>query len=207
MAKKSKDFYFNNFIECADCAWRAAKMLESILENYTPGKLDEAISKIHEIEHEGDQKRHELVEALAKSFITPIEREDIMELSRNIDDVTDAVEDIALRIYMCNVKTIRSEAIEMAKMAINACSVLKELMTEFENFKKSKELKRLVIEINKLESDGDLLYMKSIRDLHTTEKDPIALIAWRDIYNYMEKCLDACEHAADSIETVMMNNT
>src|SRR5699024_5681953 len=151
----------------------------------TPGKLDEAISKIHEIEHEGDQKRHELVEALAKSFITPIEREDIMELSRNIDDVTDAVEDIALRIYMCNVKTIRSEAIEMAKMAINACSVLKELMTEFENFKKSKELKRLVIEINKLESDGDLLYMKSIRDLHTTEKDPIALIAWRDIYNYM----------------------
>ena len=96
MAKKSGDFYFNNFIECADCAWRAAKMLESILENYTPGKLDEAISKIHEIEHEGDQKRHELVETLAKSFITPIEREDIMELSRKIDDVTDAVEDIEL---------------------------------------------------------------------------------------------------------------
>ena len=182
-------------------------MLESVLEDYAPEKLEDAVAKIHDIEHEGDQKRHELIEALARSFITPIERDDIMEMSRSIDDVTDAVEDIVFRIYMCNVKTIRPEAIEMAKMAINACSVLKELMTEFENFKKSKEIKRLVIEINKLESDVDVIYMKSIRDLHTTEKDPIALIAWRDIYNYMEKCLDACEHAADTIETVIMNNT
>lgn len=207
MSKKSDAFYFNNFIECADCTTRAASMLKSVLENFTPGSLDQPLEQIHQVEQEADTHKHELMEELVRTFITPIECEDIMSLSQNLDDVTDAIEDVLLRIYMCNVQEIRSEAIDFAAITVQCCEILKELMVEFKDFKKSKSIKELVIKINQLEEDADKLFVSSIRNLYTTCNDPIQIISWRDIFNYFERCMDACEHAADVVEMVIMKNS
>ena len=80
-------------------------------------------------------------------------------------------------------------------------------MTDFVDFKKSKELHRLIIEINALEEEGDKLFIDSMRRLHIEVKDPLEVIAWREIYIYLEKCCDACEHVADAVESVIMKNS
>ena len=207
MSKKGDMIYFDNFVQCADCAVQAAKILERVLENFDPSRISESIDEIHEVEHEADVKKHNLMEELMRAFITPIEREDIMAISQYLDDITDKIEDVILRVYICNVTTIRPESVRFAKLVIRCCEVVKSTMEEFSNFKKSKNLKQFLIEINRLEEEGDKLYLDSMRALHTTTKDPVEIIVWRDIFKYLEDCLDACEHTSDIVETVIMKNT
>lgn len=207
MSKKSDMIYFDNFVECADCAVQAAKILERVLENFDPHRISESIDEIHEVEHEADVKKHNLMEELMRAFITPIEREDIMAISQYLDDITDKIEDVILRFHICNVTAIRPESVRFAKLVIRCCEMVKATMKEFPNFKKSKELKQCLIEINRLEEEGDRMYLDSMRALHTTSKDPVEIIVWRDIFKYLEDCLDACEHTSDIVETVIMKNT
>ena len=207
MAKKQDAFYFDNFITCSDCALRAANILRDTLLNYDPDKLADEINELHKVEHEGDTNKHEMMEVLAKAFITPIEREDIIALSQNIDSVTDTVEDAMMRFYMCNVSELREEALPFAELVIRSCEYLKKMMGEFSEYKKSKQIREYMVEINHLEEEGDKLYFKASRNLSTTCTDPIQLIAWRDIFHYLERCLDAVEHVADTVEMVIMKNS
>ena len=190
-----------------ECGCQAAKMLEENLANFDVKQLSDNLSKLHQIEHDADKKKHEMMAVLVKAFITPIEREDIILLSQSIDEVTDKIEDFQIRIYINNVQSIRPEAIQFTKVIIRCCRVHKQIMEEFANFKKSKTLHGLIIEINALEEEGDRLFIDSMRKLHTEVTDPLEIIAWREIYNFLEKCCDACEHVADAVESVIMKNT
>lgn len=165
------------------------------------------LDELHKIEHEADVKKHELSDRLTKAFITPIEREDIAALSEQIDDLTDKIEEVFIRIYINNVKAIRPEALKMLELVIQCCEEVCGLMREFANFRRSKELKDRIIQINSLEEEADRLYIASMHSLHSEEKDVLAVIAWREIYSYLEKCADACEHAADVVESVVMKNS
>ena len=207
MAKKQDSFYFDNFVACAEDSCRAAQMLKETLEDFRPDELKGRLDRIHEIEHSADMKKHEMLDHLAKEFLPPIEREDIVSLSQNIDNITDKVEDVMLRVYMNNIQDIEPNALRMTDIVISCCDAVRELLQEFKNFKKSKNLKKLVIRINDLEEESDRLFMESIRGLYTESDDPIRIIAWRDIYIYLERCADACEHAADVVESVVMKNS
>ncbi len=207
MSKKSDIIYFDNFVACANYAVEAAKILERVVEHFDPIRLGESIDEIHSVEHSADVKKHALMQELMKAFITPIEREDIIAISQYLDDITDKLEDVVLRIYICDVKTIRPEAIRFAKLAIRCCEMVRKTMEEFPNFRKSQELLQCLIGINHLEEEGDRLYFESMRTLHTTTADPVEIIVWRDIFKYLEDCIDACEHTADIVETVIMKNT
>ena len=207
MSKKSDSYYFQNFIECVECGCQAAKMLEDNLNHFDTGLLQDKLDELHRIEHDADKKKHEMMAVLVKAFITPIEREDIILLSQSIDEVTDKIEDVLIRIYINNVQQIRPEALTFIKVIIRCCEALKEVMEEFADFRKSKTLHGLIIEINALEEEGDRLFIESMRKLHAEVTDPIEIIAWREIYVYLEKCCDACEHVADVVESVIMKNT
>lgn len=207
MAKKQDSFYFDNFVACAEDSCRAAQMLKAALENFKPENLKEQLDTIHEVEHSADAKKHDMLDHLAKEFLPPIEREDIVSLSQNIDNVTDKVEDVMLRVYMNNVQDIEPNALKMTDIIIQCCDALKELLQEFRNFKRSKSIKQLVIRINDLEEAADKMFMQSVRGLYTESDDPLKIIAWRDIYIYLERCADACEHVADVVESVIMKNS
>ena len=207
MAKKGDRYYFDNFVACVKCSQRAATLLGETLKNYSKEDMGKKREQIHEIEHEADRKKHELMNMLNKAFITPIEREDIVSLAQNLDDITDTIEDVFLRIYICNVDAIKENAIAMTDLVISACEALKVAMEEFPEFRKSTKLKEYLIRINDLEEKGDELYIEGMRALHTDGEDALTVIAWRDIYSYLERCMDACEHAADIVEAVIMKNS
>ena len=206
MANKSDSFYFNNFIESAQIACEAASLLRKVLVDFDPTKLEETLIRLHEIEHRGDEKRHQMTSALVRAFITPIEREDLLCLSQKIDDVTDCVEDIFIRIYINNVTEIRPDSIDFMNLIVDCCNAMKEMLEEFQHFKKSRKLSEIIVEINRLEELGDELFIRSMRELHSKVNEPLEVIAWREIYAYFEKCCDMCEHVADIVESITIGN-
>ena len=125
MAKKQDAFYFDTFTACLDDACKAAQLLDRSMREFDPDQIKETLDEMHNIEHAADDKKHELLNVLAKAFITPIEREDIILLSQNIDEVTDKIEDVLLRIYCNNVQKIRPEALELSRLVIRCCEEAK----------------------------------------------------------------------------------
>ncbi len=207
MSKKQDMFYFESFIACAEDACSAARLLKETLANFEPQKLRTQLEKLHDIEHEADKKKHAVTDKLSKAFITPIEREDIASLCQNVDEVTDKLEDVAIRLYLNNVQEIRPEALDIIDVVQKCCNKMVEMLKEFPEFRRSKKLKELVIQINDLEEEADRLFISAMRKLHTESKDALHIIAWREIFTYLEKCADACEHVADVVESVVMKNS
>ena len=177
------------------------------MRDFDPQQIKEKLDEMHAVEHAADDKKHELLNVLAKAFITPIEREDIILLSQNIDEVTDKIEDVLLRLYCNNVQRIRPDALKLSEVVIRCCEEAKRMLEEFADFKHSKTLQDHIIRINTLEEEADQLFISSLRTLHTTCTDPLEVIVWREIYIYLEKCVDACEHVADTVESVVMKNS
>ena len=207
MSKKQDQFYFNNFVACADYASQAAHLLHNAIKDFDQAKLKDMLDQMHKVEHAGDTKKHELQDVLAKAFITPIDRDDIMLLSSCLDNVIDKIEDVLLRMYCNNISNIYPEALEITNVVIQCCDEMKNLLEEFKDFKHSKTLRSMIININTLEEKADELFIANMRKLHTTETDPLKIVSWREIYIYLEKCADACEHVADVVERVKMSNT
>jgi len=206
MAKKNEN-YFHSFIEMVTYSCDAAKLLNEIMNNFQAGEVEEKMREMHEIEHAGDVARHRMIKKLAREFITPIEREDIVLMADTIDNVTDTIEDVLMRLYMFNFTSLRADAIEMASIIVQCCEALKSALEEFPNFRKSQVLHKLIVEINHLEEEGDRLFVKATRDLFVNTKDPVEILAWKETLEFMEKCCDACEDAAEVIESVMMKNS
>lgn len=206
MAKEKND-YFSMMVEMADCSLQAAVELETILADFNIDRLKENMDKLHAIEHQGDQKRHVLAEKLMKEFITPIEREDIMAITNQIDNVTDAVEDVLLKIYMYNIQEIEPESLEFVGLIRRCCQYLKDMFREFGNYKKSKTLFDTIVTINGLEEEGDALYIRLVHDLHSTGGDARKIAVWTDIYHCMERVCDTCEQTGELVQHVIMKNT
>ena len=206
MAKGDK-FYFENFSSSAALSLEAANYLAACLETYAPERLEQMMEQMHSIEHRADGKKHEMNAALAKAFVTPVDREDLNMLSGQLDEVTDMIEEVLQKFYINNTKTVRPAAVEFAKNIVKSCQILCDLMGEFENFKRSKKIRELVIALNDVEEECDKLYLSSMHALAAEAKDAFELIAWRDIFDCLEACADACEHVSDCVEAVVMKNT
>lgn len=207
MAKKNDYNYYDAFVEMVEYACQSAQMLHGTLTDFDTGDISEKIKEIHVIEHAGDICKHEMMNRLVKEFLPPIEREDIMQLAQEIDEVTDNIEDVMLCIYMYNIQSIHPEAIEFSTVITNCCSALKKAMQEFHNFRKSKTVNESIIEINRLEETGDKLYTETIRGLFSSSKDAVEIFAWTQTFDRFEKCCDACEHVADVMESIIMKNS
>lgn len=207
MSKKQDAMYFDNFIQCAGYASQAAQMLKEIFRNFDPAQMPTWMDQIHQIEHTADKHRHAMTDQLAHAFITPIEREDISALSARIDTLTDKLEEVCIRVYMHNVQTIRPGALNMLDVVIRASEEVCRLLEAFADYKHSKKLKEYIIRINSLEEECDRLYIANMHELHVGQVNMAEVIAWGEIYTYLEKCADACEAIADSVEYVVMKNS
>ena len=206
MAKGDK-FYFENFAASTALSKEAASYLVECLENYDPANIRTMLEKMHTIEHNADTKKHEINAALAKAFVTPVDREDLDMLSHQLDDVTDTIEEVLQKFFIYNIKTINPAAIEFAKHIVEACDLLCTLMQEFENFKKSKKIHGLIVALNDVEEECDELYLESMRELTKNPSDALETVFWHKIYDCLEACADACEHVSECVGSVIMKNT
>lgn len=206
MVLKKDENYFDTFVKLVSHSCIAADLLSEVMHNFNPDELEEKMKQMHKIEHAGDVERHIMMKKLAKEFITPIEREDIVAMADAIDNVTDNIEDVLMRMYMFNIKTMRADALKMSIIIVKCCEALRQALIEFHNFRKSQTLHGLIVEINRLEEEGDELFTKAVRSLYVSGNDPLEVYGWGRTMHFMEICCDACEDVADVIESVMMKN-
>ena len=211
MAKKNKGFdYFDEFAKLADVCLEASELLVDSVKNWTNAEdLLPAMEKMHVIENKGDEINHGVYHQCAKDFVTPIEREDLLAMAHNLDNVVDLIEDVLVSFYMYDAKYMAPGTLEFAELIHKSCKALDKSMDDFRNFKKSKKFRELLMDINNCEEEGDRLYLKIMRDLHTepdNTTNPMRVMVWSRIFGNMEKCCDACEHVADTMDTVLLRN-
>lgn len=205
--KKNSYNYFDAFAKLSKFSYNLAVALNDTLKNFDPSKVTDKVKAAHEIEHNADLAKHDIMNRLVKEFLPPIGSEDITNLTQEIDDVTDSIEDVLIYIDMFNIQTIRPEALKFTELLVSCTKAMDDALEEFKNWKSSKKLHEKIIEINRLEEVGDALYVDFMRNLYHTSKDPIELMCWTEILHRMEKCADNCEDVANIIESIVMKNS
>ena len=203
---KSDRFYFENFLAAAECCNKAALYLQECLTNFDYSNIRLMLEKMHAIEHSADEIKHEMTAALAKAFVTPLEREDMALISANIDEVADSIEEVLQRIFVDRIQVIVPEAIDFAAKIVECSQMMTDMLRELENFKKPKKLHDMIIKLSHKEEECDRLYLEATLKSADFSSDVLTVICWREIFDKLEKCADACEHVGDSIETIVMKN-
>jgi len=205
MAKADR-LYFENLIEAAEASCKASEYLLECLNNYNFDAMKDMLKIMHEYEHAGDMKKHEMSSMLAKAFVTPVDREDLALVSQNVDEVTDSIEEVLQAFYMYRITSVTPDAVAFVEKIVACCKLMKQTLGEFINFKKPQKLHEQIVELNHMEEECDELYIEATMRLTEQCENVLDVISWRDIYASMENCADACEHVGDCVETVVMKN-
>ena len=208
MAKRDKFDYYAAFEKQSEIACEAADALVQAIENFTTAEnLRERLEEAHHIEHRGDEANHVILNNVALDFITPVDREDIIDLSQRMDSVTDNIEGTMQCLYMYDVHSMHANALEFALIIQGSTHALHRAMEDFRNFKKSEQFRDLLEQVNVYEEKGDMLYLTTIHNLYSEERErPMYVAAWSRIFDRMEKTCDACEHVADTMSSVVLKN-
>jgi predicted phosphate transport protein (TIGR00153 family) len=202
--RKNDQVFFELFSSVIADTCAAAEKLEDLFKNYD--ESDQKILTLEELEHKCDKTVHNLISHLNHSFITPFDREDIFLITKVIDNIMDNIESTAFGLKLLNIKKIREESFEMTALIVKCSKELSAVIGELKNMKNSKTIQTRIIEVNRIENQGDEAYRKIIRNLFSTEEDTLEIIKWKEIYEYMEKTLDACEDVANIIEGIVSKN-
>ena len=188
---------------------KGAKLLQECLES--KGSMDEvylASKRIHDVEHEGDELVHRLMERLNKSFITPLDREDIYELTSRLDDILDYVDAVAKRLVTFKISTVTSHAIELGRIIVRGAEETAIGVALLRDLKKSDAIIRQCAKINQLENDADQVMREALDDLFNSgARDPLEVIKWKDLYEHLELATGKCEDVANILETVLVKYT
>mgnify|MGYP001586386550 len=188
-------------------AYLAAEHLETIFENYNAEELIENSEVIHQLEKKNDLLVDELTNQLYDAFITPIDREDILIISECLDDIIDGINSMTYLLENLVVTTIRPETQTFSAFVSRAAKGVHLAMIEFPKFKNSKKLKQLIVEVNEIESEGDLLYSRLKKQLFSEEKDLLEIIKWKEIYDCFESIINDTERVVDIIDGMIIKNT
>jgi uncharacterized protein len=193
--------FYDDFKLMADQLRQGARMLESMFAVDPP--LADKAHEIKEVEHQCDFLTHEIIQRLNKTFVTPIDREDIHELAKTLDDVMDAIDNAAALIPLYRIDRIRGGARELTHIIVKQTD---EIRSAVEALEQKKGVLAHAIEINRLENEADKVHKQAIGHLFEEEKDPIAVIKWKEIYDILEEATDACEDVANLLENVVVKH-
>ena len=200
--KPKDNMFFELFSKGAEIFNNSAKELKLLMNELDNPKV--RLDKLVSLEHEGDLVTHELIEYTKKMFITPLDREDIFNITKGIDNITDSIESTAHLFYMYNVSSATTEAIELVDKLMEVTSDLVKVILELKSLRKSTLLVNKIIDINTLENEADLIYRKAMRKLFENPEDLLFVMKWKDLYHYLEDSIDACETLANEIRGVGM---
>ncbi len=197
-----EEAFFALFEKAAQNALDGAEILKDLLDTFEDVK--EKARQIEEIEHKGDSLTHEIIKKLNTTFITPIDREDILALTSSIDDVIDLIHGAANRITLYKLTEPTPQAKELGFLILKSTRELHRGITHLA--KKKEEVFEHCVEVNSLENEADRVCRDAIAQLFDKEKDPIYILKWKEIYETLETATDRCEDAANVLEGVALKN-
>jgi uncharacterized protein len=196
--------FFDHFEELADTIEKGGLLFLEILNNFEHSEAK--LSTLKEIEHQADRITHIIFAKLHKTFITPLDREDIHALANKMDSILDIIEGAAVRMYLYAMKKPGKEVIELALILNNAIAVVKKVVHGLRHRKNSNMIIDACVEIHTIENEGDYLLHQCIARLFQNEKDPFELIKTKEIYELVEEAIDTCEDVTNIVEGIVLKN-
>lgn len=204
---KEKYNYFDEFIKLSEYILKSAEVLRDVFKNFDAEKLEEKTKEVHKMENEADHIIHVMRNNLIKDFLPPIDRDDIALIGHRLDDIEDCIDEILINLKIFNVQDIREDVNEITEILCQATDAVKDMFMNFRNFKKIDQIKEEIIDVNNLEEQGDKVYEKLMSNLYRTETNPVNLIKWTNIYEWLENAIDCCEQVSDCVEDVIVSNS
>ena len=193
--------FYSDFVTMTEELLKGAHLLEDMLGSEPPN-YDKA-HQIKEVEHRCDFLTHEVIQRLNRTFVTPIDREDIHELARTLDDVMDAIDATAALLPLYRITKLRNGALELSKVIT---AQVEELLTCARALEEKKGILEHTVEINRLENEADRIHQRSVGQLFDDESDPIVVMKWKEIFDYLEDATDRCEDVANLLESVVVKH-
>jgi len=193
--------FYGDFLAMADQLRIGARLLEEMFATDPP--IADKAHEIREVEHKCDFLAHEIIQRLNKTFVTPIDREDIHAMARALDDVMDAIDDVAALIPLYHIKSARPGVRELTRIVLASTEQIELAVQALE--KRSGVLERAV-EINRLENEADRAHQRAVGQLFDEERDPIAVVKWKEILDVLEDATDRCEDVANLLENIVVKH-
>ena len=193
--------FFDLFEEAAANVVRGADLLDQMLAHY-PDRAD--LSRdIVICEQEGDRITHDVHQKLNSTFVTPIDREDVLTLVSDLDDIIDLIDEVADYLGLYKIEAPMEQAQRLAHVLLQACRQIAQGMPRLRKFE---QIAHFVVEIHRLENEGDRVSREAVASLFVTGIDPMVVIRWKDVFDRLEGAIDASERVADVLESIVIKN-
>jgi predicted phosphate transport protein (TIGR00153 family) len=194
--------YFELFEEAGQNVLQASDLLERLLSNYPDSK--DLAREILVCEHEGDRITHDIIDRLNHTFVTPIDREDILALASALDDIVDFTEEVADYLGLYKIEAPMDQAIKLARVLNASCKQISEAIPRLRGFR---DISHYTVEINRLENEGDRITREAVASLFDGGIDPMVVIRWKDLFERLEEAIDAAERVANILEGIVIKNS
>jgi predicted phosphate transport protein (TIGR00153 family) len=194
--------FYADFLTMADQLRIGARLLEEMFA-VEPPVADKA-HEIREVEHKCDFLTHEIIQRLNRTFVTPIDREDIHAMARALDDVMDAIDDVATLIPLYRITAVKPGVREMTRIISTSTDQIVIAVQALE--KKRTGVLEAAVEINRLENEADRAHQRAVGQLFDEERDPIEVMKWKEILDTLERTTDRCEDVANLLENVVVKH-
>ncbi len=194
--------YFELLEEAGRNVLRSSELLDEMLSGYPDSRL--LARDIRDCEHEGDRITHDIIDRLNHTFVTPIDREDILALSSALDDVVDYIEEVADYLGLYKIEAPMDQAVKLARVLRAASKQASAAMPRLRGFH---DLSEHTVEINRLENEGDRIAREAVASLFDGGIDPMVVIRWKDLFQRLEDAIDAIERVAYILEGVVIKNS
>ncbi|MBS1855973.1 MAG: DUF47 family protein [Acidobacteria bacterium] len=195
--------FYHLFLKQVEIISEASRLLLDGVRNGN-ARLTSVATEISVLEHKGDEVIHELFTRLNQTFITPIDPEDIHNISSALDNVLDGLEDTSHRLISYRINPVPETMVTLSEI-VKACS--RAMTSAFQELERGGPIMEHCIEINRLENEADLIGRSAVVDLFDREKDPIMLIKLKEVYEFFEATIDSCEDVADLLQNVVVKNS
>jgi len=169
-------------------------------------KIDAEVARIRQEEHAADELAHQALDRLDRTFITPFDREDIHTLVQELDNVIDMVDALAKRFTLYHVKQVYPLFVKQTEVLVRATATLAEAVRRLRKSRKLSELSDKLIEIHRLESEGDDNHHAAVSDLFSGATEPLEVMKWKELYDYVENAIDGCEDVGNTLERIVLKN-
>lgn len=197
--------FFDLFVELSDTILRGSCELHSLLSSLDDD-LDRRVYEIETIEREGDKITHATIELLHKTFITPIDREDIHQLITKLDDILDLIEDAAQCVQLYDIRSITTDALKLAELCIAGVERTRAAVALLSNMENARKILDICKEIDAIESDADRVQRSAMARLFREEPDVRQVMKLRAIYDVLEEITDRCDNVANILEGIVLEN-
>jgi predicted phosphate transport protein (TIGR00153 family) len=169
-------------------------------------RIDTEVQRIRQEEHQADDLAHTALDRLDRTFITPFDREDIHTLVNELDNVVDMVDALAKRFTLYNIKAMEPVFVKQCEVLVRATATLSEAVHRLRKSRKLSELSDKLIEIHRLESEGDDNHHSAISKLFGGTVEPLEVMKWKELYDYIENAIDGCEDVGNTLERIVLKN-